>query len=100
MDYVARMPPRNPIANGFGSIRVWEGSQARAFEELCFQLRDPTPPDAELIKPGAPDAGLDWYWRLPDGAEVGWQVKLIDDVKNLLDAMRRSLVRDGRREAP
>lgn len=91
MDYVARMPPRNPIANGFRGIRAWEGSQARAFEELCFQLRDPTPPGAELIKPGAPDAGLDWYWRLPDEQEVGWQVKLIDDVTNLLDAMRRSL---------
>ena len=65
------MPPRNPIANGFGSIQEWEGSRARAFEELCFQLRDPTPPEAELIKPGAPDAGLEWYWRLPDRAEVG-----------------------------
>ena len=91
MNYVGRMPPRNPVANGFGGIRQWEGSQARAFEELCFQLRHPTPPEAELIKTGAPDAGLEWYWRLPDGGEVGWQVKLIDDVGRLLDAMRRSL---------
>lgn len=91
MDYVARMPPRIPIANGFRGIRMWEGTQARAFEELCFQLRDPTPPDVELIKTGAPDAGLEWYWRLSHGGEAGWQVKLIDDVKNLLDAMRRSL---------
>lgn len=91
MEYVARMPPRSPIANGFDGIREWQGSQARAFEELCFQLRDPTPPGAELIKTGAPDAGLEWYWLLPDGREVGWQVKLIDRVDNLLDAMRRSL---------
>lgn len=91
MDYVGQMPPRNPITNGFRGIRAWEGTQERAFEELCFQLRDPTPPDAELIKTGAPDAGLEWYWRLVDGREVGWQVKLIEDVDNLLDAMRRSL---------
>jgi hypothetical protein len=91
MDYVAQMPPRNPIAKGFRGIRAWEGTQERAFEELCLQLRDPTPPDAELIKTGPPDAGLEWYWRFIDGREVGWQVKLIEGVDNLLDAMRRSL---------
>jgi hypothetical protein len=91
MDYVAQMPPRNPIAKGFRGIRAWEGTQERAFEELCFQLRDPTPPDAELIKTGPPDAGLEWYWRFIDGREVGWQVKLIEGDDKLLDARLRSL---------
>jgi hypothetical protein len=70
---------------------MWDGKQDRAFEELCFQLRDPTPPDAKLIKTSAPDAGLEWYWRWPDGAEKGWQVKYIFTTSDLLKAMRASL---------
>ncbi len=85
------MPTRVRVASRFRDIRLWDGSQDRAFEELCFQLRDPTPVDVELIKTSAPDAGLEWYWRRPDGAQLGWQVKFIFETGSLLDAMRASL---------
>jgi hypothetical protein len=85
------MPTRARVANPFDAIRIWDGSQDRAFEELCFQLRDPTPPHAELIKTSPPDAGVEWYWRHPDGTETGWQVKYISRTDNLLKAMRDSL---------
>jgi hypothetical protein len=85
------MPGRGRSASRFQGIREWDGRQDRAFEELCFQLRNPTPEGAELIKTGDPDAGVEWYWRWPDGAEEGWQAKFIFGTDDLLDAMRRSL---------
>jgi hypothetical protein len=85
------MPTRARVASRFRDIRVWDGSQDRAFEELCFQLRDPTPEGAELIKTSAPDAGVEWYWRHGDGTQVGWQVKFIFQTDDLLKAMRASL---------
>jgi hypothetical protein len=85
------MPIRSRSASKFQSIREWDGRQDRAFEELCFQLRDPTPEGVELIKTSAPDAGVEWYWRWPDGSEVGWQVKFIFGTADLLKAMRESL---------
>jgi hypothetical protein len=92
------VPVRRPAADRFKGIRAWEGRQDRAFEELCFQLRDPLPPGAELIKTRAPDAGLEWYWRHADGTESGWQAKFIFETDDLLDGMRESLdtVRDKR----
>ena len=85
------MPTRQRVASRFRDIRVWDGTQDRAFEELCFQLRDPTPEGVELIKTSPPDAGVEWYWRYPDGSEQGWQVKFIFATDNLLKAMRASL---------
>jgi hypothetical protein len=85
------MPPRARVASRFRDIRVWDGSQDRAFEELCFQLRDPTPEGVELIKTSAPDAGVEWYWRRADGSQVGWQVKFIFRTDDLLSAMSASL---------
>lgn len=85
------MPARQRVASRFRDIRVWDGSQDRAFEELCFQLRDPTPHRVELIKTSAPDAGVEWYWRRDDGSEEGWQVKFIFRTDDLLKAMRASL---------
>lgn len=85
------MPFRSRVAEKFSSIRSWDGNQPRAFEELCYQLRDPTPPGVELIKTGSPDAGVEWYWRDREGNETGWQVKFVFDTSGLLDAMRKSL---------
>jgi hypothetical protein len=92
------MPVRPPAAERFQSIRAWEGRQDRAFEELCFQLRDRTPDGVELRKTRAPDAGVEWYWQFPDGHEEGWQAKFIFDSDTLIAAMGRSLdtVRDKR----
>jgi hypothetical protein len=92
------MPVRPPAADRFQSIRRWEGRQDRAFEELCFQLRDPMPDGVALRKTRAPDAGVEWYWQFTDGHEEGWQAKFIFDSDTLIAAMGRSLdtVRDKR----
>jgi len=75
----------------FKSIRSWRGSQDQAFEELCYQLRDPTPPSASLVKTGSPDGGLEWYFRFSNGVEWGWQAKYSFDIESLLGLMEKSL---------
>jgi len=53
------------------------GSQQSAFEELCCQLAayEKAPPGSKFIRKGAPDAGVECYWLLPNGDEWGWQAK-------------------------
>ena len=75
----------------FRSLRSWAGSQHRAFEELCYQLRDPTPDGAELVKTGDPDGGLEWYVTLRNGTQWGWQAKYTFDIDKALPLMERSL---------
>ena len=75
----------------FKSLRQWDGSQYRAFEELCYQLRDPTPEDAELVKTGNPDGGLEWYVTLRNGVQWGWQAKFTFEIDTLLKLMEKSL---------
>jgi len=79
------------VATDFKTIRAWDGSQDRAFEELCYQLRDATPAGACLIKTGDPDGGLEWYIRYGNGVEWGWQAKYSFNVDTLLKLMERSL---------
>lgn len=59
------------------NLRPWNGSQNTAFEELCCQLAgyEPTPPGSTFIRKGAPDAGIECFWKLPNGDEWGWQAK-------------------------
>ena len=58
------------------SIRSVHGSQAGGFEELCAQLaQERTPEGANFVRTGAPDAGVECYCTLPDGALCGWQAK-------------------------
>jgi hypothetical protein len=78
-------------ATDFKSIRSWRGSQDQAFEELCYQLRDPTPASAELIKTGSPDGGLEWYFKYNNGVEWGWQAKYSFNIDSLLGLMEKSL---------
>ena len=75
----------------FRNIRQWRGSQHQAFEELCYQLRDPTPKGAELVKTGNPDGGLEWYVTFRNGSQWGWQAKFSFDVDSLLNGMEKSL---------
>lgn len=79
------------MVTNFKAIRSWDGSQDRAFEELCYQLRDETPPGADLIKTGDPDGGLEWYVRHRNGVEWGWQAKFSDDIDTVLKLMEKSL---------
>lgn len=61
----------------WNSLRVWDGSQQTAFEELCCQLAryENVPEGAEFIRKGTPDAGVECYWKLRSGEEWGWQAK-------------------------
>jgi hypothetical protein len=59
------------------NLRPWNGSQQLAFEQLCCQLAayEPAPLGSIFIRKGAPDAGVECYWKLPNGHELGWQAK-------------------------
>ncbi len=82
------MPGHN---SDFKSIRQWRGSQHQAFEELCYQLRGPTPNGADLVKTGNPDGGLEWYVTRRNGVQWGWQAKFTFDINTLLTLMEKSL---------
>lgn len=79
-------------ADDFARIRTWDGSRHKAWEQLCFQLRPPPPPNTATTKTGDPDAGLEWYVTFPDGHQDGWQAKYSDDPDLLIGLMRQSLV--------
>lgn len=59
------------------NIRALDGSQREAFEEICCQLAryEQVPPGSTFIRVGAPDAGVECYWALPNSDEWGWQAK-------------------------
>ncbi len=61
----------------WNKLRSWDGSQAAAFEMLICQLAEyeKVPKGSTFVKKGAPDAGVECYWQLPDGRELGWQAK-------------------------
>ena len=58
-------------------LRPLNGSQNTAFEALCCQLAnyEKVPIDSIFIRKAPPDAGVECYWRLPNGDEWGWQAK-------------------------
>jgi len=92
--------PAAANAPSFDNLRLWAGSQSRAFEELTFQLlRDSVPDGAVAVRTGNPDGGVEWYAALADGSEVGWQAKHIRKFDDLLTAMSES-VRRVARERP
>lgn len=59
------------------NLRPWNGSQNAAFEALCCQLAayEPAPWGSNFIRKGEPDAGVECFWKLPNGDEWGWQAK-------------------------
>ena len=63
----------------WANLREFDGSRAAAFEELCSQLaRCESPADADFVRTGNPDAGVECYCMLNDGAEWGWQAKFFE----------------------
>ena len=51
-----------PEPTSFDNLRIWSGSQNRAFEELSYQLlRNAVPAGARAIRTGNPDGGVEWY---------------------------------------
>jgi hypothetical protein len=78
----------------FDTLRAWDGSQFRAFEELAYQLlKDDVPSGCVAIRTGNPDGGVEWYATLPDGSEWGWQAKHVHGIDALLGAMNQSVQR-------
>ena len=65
------------MAVDWDSLRVWNGSKSAGFEELCCQLAagESMPSGSRFLRKGAPDAGVECFWRLPGGDEWGWQAK-------------------------
>jgi hypothetical protein len=58
-------------------LRTLDGSRRTAFEELCRQLAyyENVSKDSKFFRIGAPDAGVECYWKLPNEKEIGWQAK-------------------------
>ena len=78
--------------NRFSDIRVFEGTQARAWEELSYQLRPaPGPGCVETRKTRAPDGGVEWYEIYADGHEEGFQAKFNPSLEDALGGMRESV---------
>lgn len=82
----------------FRLIRSWDGSQDRAFEEICYQLlrelRDvPSDMAGRPIRTGNPDGGVEWYALRANGEQWGWQAKYIEDIDDLLSAMTKTVKR-------
>lgn len=65
------------MAVEWNKLRPWDGSQNTAFEMLVCQLAEyeSVPDGSRFVRKGAPDAGVECYWQLPDGRELGWQAK-------------------------
>ncbi len=64
----------------FKEIRQHNGSQDRAFEELCFQLIpviDTLPTGTHLVRHGTPDGGIEAIAQLIDGGVWAWQAKFL-----------------------
>lgn len=73
-------------------IRAHEGSQARAWEELAYQLRPMSGPGSvETRKTKAPDAGVEWYDVYSDGHEEGYQAKFHANLEDALGGMLESV---------
>ncbi len=81
-------------ASKFETLRPWNGSQDRAFEEISYQLlKEDAPTGARPIRTGNPDGGVEWYATLPNGDEWGWQAKNVRGIDALLSAMSESVRR-------
>lgn len=86
--------PATGSPRSFETLRSWNGTQARAFEELSFQLlKSEAPANSLVIRTGNPDGGVEWYAVLPDGSEWGWQAKYVHGIDALLTAMTASVTR-------
>ncbi|TDA64110.1 ATP-binding protein [Sulfuricurvum sp. IAE1] len=62
------------------AIKALNGSQNTGFEEFCCQLaRSESPDNAQFVRKGTPDAGVECYCILEDGKEWGWQAKYFEN---------------------
>ncbi|HXH93298.1 MAG TPA: hypothetical protein VNN25_17070, partial [Thermoanaerobaculia bacterium] len=70
------------VSLNWTQLRSWDGSQNRAFEELCCQLAHAEifPAGSLFTRKGTPDAGVECFWSLPSGEETGWQAKFFSSL--------------------
>lgn len=61
-------------------MRIIGDSRHDTFEELCCQLAalDRPSQGVTFVRKGTPDAGVECYWKLANGFEVGWQAKFFE----------------------
>jgi hypothetical protein len=66
----------------WGALRPLDGSQQKAFEELCAQLAaaERMPEGALFVRKGSPDAGVECYWRLGNGDLWALQAKFFREI--------------------
>ena len=75
------------------TIRVHNQSQNNAFEELVCQFAKHNPPNdsKEFNRLGTPDGGVECYWKLNNGKEIGWQAKYVFSVEDLISQIDKSI---------
>lgn len=61
----------------WSQVRPINGSMNNGFEELVCQLArvETIPQGGRFIRKGAPDAGVECFWKLPNNDEWAWQAK-------------------------
>lgn len=80
----------------FKAIRLHRGVKSDAFEELCCQLAgdEAKTLGARFVRKGrGADGGVEAFAILPNGREVGWQVKYYWQIDTALRSLKESLDR-------
>ncbi len=97
---ITTITSRNGRNMDYRRIRGMDSGQRLAFEELVCQLarREPPAADAEFrrIEGAGGDGGIEAYWLLSDGSEIGYQAKYYlkagdIDWANIDDSVKRAL---------
>lgn len=75
------------------TIRIHNQSQNNAFEELVCQFARHNPPNdsKDFNRLGTPDGGVECYWKLNNGKEIGWQAKYVFSVEDLISQIDKSI---------
>ena len=71
------------MSREWSKLRSWNGSQEKAFEELCCQLAaaEQVPGGRKFTRKGTPDAGVECFWTLPNSDEWAWQAKFFSQMR-------------------
>lgn len=75
------------------NIRLHNNSQNSAFEELVCQLarREGQNNYQRFIRLGTPDGGVECFWEMNDGTEIGWQAKYVFSIDDLISQVDLSI---------
>lgn len=72
-------------------ILPYEGSSAKSWEELAYQVRPRNVGVTETRKTKAPDGGVEWYELYSDGHHEGFQGKFYENLSKAIGDMGRSV---------